>query len=145
MSSSGQNHRSNHRWQPTLAPKPERFFGEGVGAGRAPPGIGIYLTKLVQPPRGVPGHGKSTSGQSSTTSRADSLAIGSDFRAAGGTDEGGAFSTTDKPADRGTLPVPSPLITDFSSGGPLRADAGPDTNLKRPVSHKHVGEEGDSA
>jgi hypothetical protein len=126
-----------------IAPKPENFYEHGLGAGRAPPGIPLYVTKLENELQPVPGYGRTTPGPAATTVRGDSWAIGSDFRVVG-VDEGGTFSAADKPVDRGTLPVPSPLITDFTSGGPIPVDAGRDTNLKRPTSHKHPGEEGDA-
>jgi hypothetical protein len=123
-----------------------------LGISQEGPGLGdarvsdspVYLTKLEREPLGIPGHGRTSPGTFATTSRADTLAVESDHRV-GGNDEGGSFVGDRAGPDVGTLAVPSPLITDRTSGGPIPADAGRETNLKRPVAHKHVGEEGDSA
>jgi hypothetical protein len=120
-----------------IGPKPQNFYEHGLGSGRAP--AGISPTRLEREPLGIPGHGMTTPAQSTTTSRADSLAVESDFRV-GGNDEGGTFSAADKPVDRGTLPVPDPLMTDRSSGGP-KIGSDKDTNTRRPTSHRHPGEE----
>jgi hypothetical protein len=130
-----------------LGPRPEVRWRLGVS--RENRGIGDsrdsetpqYVAQLERRPLAIPGHGRSTSGQSSTTVRADTFAVESDFRV-GGNDEGGAFSA-DKPGpDRRTLEVPDPTGgTNRSAGGPVPAEGARDTNLRRPVSHKHPGEE----
>jgi hypothetical protein len=124
-----------------LGPLPKKFFDEGIGgAGRAPPGIAQYVTKLEREPAGTPGYGRTSPGQSSTTSRADSLAIGSDFRAAGGTDENGEMSFGPE-----TKPTPNPErfpdpAGSRDSGGPIAVD-GRRMPMKRPTAHRHPGEE----
>jgi hypothetical protein len=104
-----------------LGSKPQNFYEHGVGPGRTEPGIPQYVTKLEQEPLGVPGYGKSTLGQSTTTSRASTLAVESDYRV-GGNDEGGTmtFGPTEQPA--ATNPKPSP-DKDTDAGGPIRKGA----------------------
>jgi hypothetical protein len=107
-----------------FGPKPERFYDEGIGAGRAPSGIAQYVTKVVQTPRGLPGHGRTTPGQSTTTSRADSFAIASDYRAAGGTDENGGVSAGPEAKPPPTNPSRLPDVdASGDAGGPVRKGA----------------------
>jgi hypothetical protein len=123
-----------------IAPKPEQFFDLGVGAGRAPPGIPLYVTKLEREPQAVPGYQLTAPGLAAMTSRADSLAVESDYRV-GGNDERGTMSFG--PETKSTPKSPERLQNPDASrdsGGPIAID-GRRVPAKRPASHRHVGEE----
>jgi hypothetical protein len=81
--------------------------------------------------RGVgPGYGRS-GGSQSATNEPRKMAAAQDGRA-DGTDESGRFQGDGPQHGDGTLPVPNPMISDRSSGGPQVSGASGETNAARP-------------
>ncbi len=119
-----------------IAPKPARLYDEGIGAGRAP-GIPQYTTRLEREPLGIPGHGKTTPGQSSTTARLDSAVDLSSRVPDGGTDEQGLQSFGPEKSGPGN-PEPNPF-KDSDAGGPKFSEN--TTNKTRPHPGLHPEDE----
>jgi hypothetical protein len=106
-----------------LGPRPEKFFDEGIGAGRTPPGIAQYVSKLESEPAGTPGFGRTAPSPMATTYRGDSFASGLDGRV-NGSDEGGTmtFGSETKPAPTNPSRLPDPDASG-DSGGPIKKGA----------------------
>jgi hypothetical protein len=121
-----------------LGERPTQSWPLGIGSGGAP-GIQDYIVKLQTEPLGVPGFGRTTRGQSTTTSRSDTNAADSSGRVPTGTDESGVMSFGPKPGPA----TPKPFFDRSSdAGGPRTAD-GRSMLAKQPSARKKSdGEEG---